>query len=391
METKSSDSKPPTSSDHHQPSRITRRRIQTPASAAAAAAFPEELIEEILSRLPVNSLLKFRSVSKSWRALISDKKFISAHLKNSSKNTNFTLRRIISTIILPYYTLKHCSLHSLLSGPLTNAVDSDYPMKNPQNSVRIVGCCNGLVCIAVNGKHFFIWNPSTKKYKKLPDVDDFIEQGLFITKYGFGFDESNDDYKVVGILSGFCNRDRYETMVKVYSLRTNSWKRIDVFNDGLPFDDTAKFVSGKLHWGKRNGSNSKWDIVSFDLASGVCGNVARPSYVETDFSPSLGVLGGCLCVLSNSRKSSVDVWVMKEYGVSESWTKIVTVPYLDVPWEGPYSTPLCVGSNGEILLMYGSNLMIYSPRDNRFRRPKIRNFGAFLEADVYCESLVPLV
>ncbi|KAL0452212.1 UNVERIFIED_CONTAM: F-box/kelch-repeat protein [Sesamum latifolium] len=379
--------------DHNHPPRTTKtcRRIHTP-EARSIPIFPEEIIVEILSRLPVRCLLKLRCVSKSWRSLISSNHFIRAHLAVSRKDTNFACHRIISTVLLPCYSLKQCSLNSLLSGPVADAVDFDYPMKNPNNSVRVVGCCNGLVCIAINGKHFFLWNPSTRKHKKLPDADERMTRGLFITKYGFGFDECNDDYKVLGIFSGFCTAGRYETRVKVYSLRANSWKRIDVFKDGLPFDDTGKFVSGKLHWGRRVGFNSRWEIVSFDLGSEVCGTVEQPRYVEGGFSPSFGVLGGCLCVLCDFPKTSVDVWILREYGKRDSWDKLVTVPYdLGDPWKGPYSTPLCRGAKGEILLVYGSSFIVYDPKDNAFHRPKITNFDTFLEADAYVESLVSVV
>ncbi|KAK6144861.1 hypothetical protein DH2020_021681 [Rehmannia glutinosa] len=335
----------------------TRRQIQTP-SAESNPIFPEDIIAEILSRLPVKSLLKFKCVSKSWRSLISSKHFIVAHLRISRKNTNFTRHTIISTILRPCYRLNQCSLQSLLCGPMGDGVDSYYPMITINNSVRIVGCCNGLVCIAINGKYFCLWNPSIKEYKKLPDVDDEMKMGLFITKYGFGFDESNEDYK-----------------------------------DGLPFDDNGKYVSGKLHWGRRDGFNSRWDIVSFDLGLEICETVEQPKYVENGFSLSLGLVGGCLCVLCDFPKTSLDVWVLKEYGVRESWVKLVTVPYNldDDPWKGPYSTPLCIGPKGEILLVYGSSFVVYDPKGNCFRQQKITNFGSFLEADVYTESLVSLV
>ncbi|KAL0340793.1 UNVERIFIED_CONTAM: F-box protein CPR1 [Sesamum radiatum] len=299
--------------DHNHPPRTTktRRRIHTP-EAGSIPIFPEEIIVEILSRLSVRCLLKF--------------------------------------------SLKQCSLNSLLSEPVADAADFDYPMKNPNNSVR---------------------------------ADD---EGFVHYKYGFGFDECNDDYKVLGIFSGFCTAGRYETRVKVYSLRANSWKRILVFKDGLPFDDTGKFVSGKLHWGRRVGFNSRWEIVSFDLGSEVCGKVEQPRYIEGGFSPSLGVLGGCLCVLCDFPKTSVDVWILRDYGKRDSWDKLVTVPYdLGDPWKGPYSTPLCRGAKGEILLVYGSSFIVYDPKDNAFHRPKITNFDTFLEADVYVESLVSLV
>ncbi|KAL5769476.1 hypothetical protein ACOSP7_013630 [Xanthoceras sorbifolium] len=42
---------------------------------------PEDMIIEILSILPVKSLIRFRCVSKSWYALVKSSSFISKHLK----------------------------------------------------------------------------------------------------------------------------------------------------------------------------------------------------------------------------------------------------------------------------------------------------------------------
>ena len=63
------------------------------------AYFPDEIIREILSRLPVKSLLQFRSVSKHWKSLISDKHFIQSHYKIAE--TLSTRHRIL----VPVYPL----------------------------------------------------------------------------------------------------------------------------------------------------------------------------------------------------------------------------------------------------------------------------------------------
>nr|XP_011467649.1 PREDICTED: putative F-box protein At1g59675 isoform X2 [Fragaria vesca subsp. vesca] len=62
-----------------------------------ALADDEDLVFEILTRLPVKSLMRFRSVSRPWRALISQSHFIKKHqshansgiAKNSSSRVIF--------------------------------------------------------------------------------------------------------------------------------------------------------------------------------------------------------------------------------------------------------------------------------------------------------------
>ncbi|MCI34852.1 F-box/kelch-repeat protein, partial [Trifolium medium] len=47
---------------------------------------PFELIVEILSKLPVKSLMQFQCVCKSWKSLISDPNFAKKHLRMSTKH-----------------------------------------------------------------------------------------------------------------------------------------------------------------------------------------------------------------------------------------------------------------------------------------------------------------
>ncbi|KAK4727087.1 hypothetical protein R3W88_032004 [Solanum pinnatisectum] len=49
--------------------------------------FPEDLIREILLKLPVKALLRFKCVCKNWYTLIKNPCFIREHL-NFSKNNS---------------------------------------------------------------------------------------------------------------------------------------------------------------------------------------------------------------------------------------------------------------------------------------------------------------
>ncbi|GKA83934.1 F-box associated domain containing protein [Tanacetum coccineum] len=55
--------------------------------------------------------------------------------------------------------------------------------------------CNGLLCIVTDWISTpFLYNPNTRIYKRLP----YSGFG-FGVRFTFGYDESSDDYKVVGI------------------------------------------------------------------------------------------------------------------------------------------------------------------------------------------------
>jgi hypothetical protein len=58
-----------------------RRRRSSPPSQNPELS-EEIIVEEILVRLPVKSLVRFKSVCKAWRATISDPIFIRAHLRH---------------------------------------------------------------------------------------------------------------------------------------------------------------------------------------------------------------------------------------------------------------------------------------------------------------------
>ncbi|XP_073287018.1 F-box/kelch-repeat protein At3g23880-like isoform X1 [Primulina huaijiensis] len=377
-------------SSAHRESKKNKAALEAQAPVnGGIPCLPEEIVVEILARLPVKSLLKFRCVSKSWLALIYSQQLIKTHLNNSRSGRNFSNYRIMSTISHPNFDLRHCSVISLMQEPSTDACSIDYPKKHPKKAVWVVGSCNGLICLAINEKDLFFWNPSTRKSKKLPPVNVNIKRG-FYNIYGFGYNECDDDYKVVGIFCVFGNAGAYESMVKIYSSKINSWKRMEDFKGGVPLDDSGKFACGKLHWSASSnlGLDFRWDIVSLDMESEVYGIVEQPNYGEREFDSTLGVLGECICILCNYQYINADLWVLKEYGVKESWTKVATIPYVDTPGKLLYSKVLFMLQNGELLLVFGMHFVVYNPEDNSVRIPETSNLKAFLEADIYFESLV---
>ena len=118
----------------------------------------------------------------------------------------------------------------------------------------------------------------------------------------------------------------------VYSLQTDSWK-IHRYHGRYPEDRYhSVLVNNQLHW--------KWNvrkIPSFDLHDEQCTEVSLPPYDSRDLeSRSLEVLDDCLCAtisispFCDDGEGYSDIWIMKEYGIEESWAKVYTFPYYEV-------------------------------------------------------------
>ncbi|MCD9641734.1 hypothetical protein HAX54_028161 [Datura stramonium] len=352
---------------------------------------PSEVIFEILLRLPVKSLVRFRSVSKSWLSLLSSPQFINTHLNFSRNNHKDVPHKLLLLAPEQISSEKKCALYSSVSGKTSvDCVDLDYPVKSPGCVTQFIGSCDGLVCLSVENS-LILWNPSTRIWKEIPKEPPFMNQDCFFT-YGFGYDEWNDDYKLVLVYSS--KNKNSENEVKVYSLKANSWKGIKSFHSGYVYSNSGVLVNGVVHWDTRphpdfNGCHHS--IVSFDLATEKQGKLDLPSYHEHEdvhwdlmSSGDQSLFGFCHC----ESQGEVDIWVMKEYGVEESWTKFASVAYYVIP--GIFYLPLYINKDGDVLLINGQSLVLFNTRNNMCKDLQIHipDTRRRIDLATYNESLV---
>ncbi|KAE9455292.1 hypothetical protein C3L33_12789, partial [Rhododendron williamsianum] len=120
--------------------------------------------------------------------------------------------------------------------------------------------------------------------------------------------------------------------VHVFTSKLSSWKRIGDFGYFIIRALPGAVLNGAPHWfagGDTDGvyTNFIKAIVCFDVMEEKFKEVPMPKIFECEHIYfDLGVLGGCLCGVYNSWESHSDVWVMKEYGVKESWIKLLVIP-----------------------------------------------------------------
>ncbi|XP_059645943.1 F-box protein CPR1-like [Cornus florida] len=349
---------------------------------------PVEVTADILSRLPVKPLLRFRCVSKPWCALIDSHGFMKSHLNRSIKtNTN---RSIIFRVE---------ELYSIDLDSLDHFVELENPMKNEEGTEVVVSFHGLVVLCNPYYEDVTLWNPSTRKHLKLPVSQVEFPRGCSMIDFivfGLGYDSVNDDYKLVSMVQ-FEGKDddSFHSEVKVYSLKLNTWRRVQDF----PYYLEQKFlpgmtINGALHWvmTRKPKSDKAILIAAFDLALEEYRLVPQPDFLDKNFQFNIDTLGGCLCVNCNYAGVRVDIWVMKEYGVKESWTKLFSVAQPSMIRSFSYVRPLAYSKSGQEVLLErdSARLFWYDFRRKIIRNIQIRGLERLVEANLCVESLVPL-
>ncbi|KAK2414067.1 F-box/kelch-repeat protein [Trifolium repens] len=356
---------------------------------------PDDLIIKVLSFLNVKSLMRFKSVSKSWNTLISDPAFIKLHLQHSPRNKHVALTIHTYNGDFRFITFP---LNHLIENPSITIPGNLYnPLEEINDCSRIIGSCNGLLCLlcyssvvehpnAVEHKIWFrIWNPATNTVAKPLGYITCKLAGLRCT---FGYDNSTETYKVVVLFPTH--------QVKILNLRDNSWKTISRFppfhrvplsyrlvNEGVYLSGTVNWfaIRSNLSFGyylveRNNITVDQFVIISLDLSTETYMHLSPPHGVDEvpRVEPTIAVLMDCLCFCHDQGPRFV-IWKMAEFGVEQSWTQFLKISYQSLHIRDWFSDlryyhffPFCLSRNGNTLILAAGHLnraFFYNLRDNR--------------------------
>ena len=241
------------------------------------------------------------------------------------------------------------SVQSLVTALLEKISEFRIPFTFESGYAYLVGSCNGLLCLTDSWRYslgnnaIYLWNPSIRKYKRLPGTclshSDCLE-------LGFAYDFQNNDYKVVRI-SQPSSKGMPPLQFEVYTLRLDSWKRIglgilwrpNVLSYNFKCYFSCSFVSRHVHWmldifeevaGQPKPSEM---ILSFDVNSEKFKELPLPkddSFIRDGFETCLTMFKGKLALIQFGLVQQygphvMQCWVMREYGLPESWKKFCVV------------------------------------------------------------------
>ncbi|OIS98753.1 PREDICTED: putative F-box protein At3g20705 isoform X1 [Nicotiana attenuata] len=278
-----------------------------------ACSLPKDAMVQILLRLPVKSLLRFRSVCKSWYNFLKSPHFIKLHLTHqiAYNRENYGC--------FPDLSLLH--LHQIYFSnplPLPFAIEAkDY--------ANFEFYYNGLICLMKDiymSPEVILWNPATRKYRCI-NVPSECSRFTYLK---LGYVQQSNDYKLLKVPFEPRSNDEASKMAWVYTLSSGSWKTV-------PFT----LLSLTVAWGPQISLNGfvYW-LATSAVECIICFDLIKDEFKLVDIPDDRGierehvqrrlmVLRGSLAMMVSVEDGSRDteLWVlMNKSGVKQySWTK----------------------------------------------------------------------
>ncbi|XP_058187811.1 F-box protein At3g07870-like [Rhododendron vialii] len=351
----------------------------------------EDLLMEILWRLPVKSLLQSKSVCKNWYALIQSPSFISLHHYRAAQNTDClfvkrALRGGNGKIILSF----------IPNELLTEDIDISFTRLDIEK-LQLLGPCNGVVCLTEGGYHstIVICNPSMREFRVLPQPSH--KKG-YMANLGFGFDHYTNDYKVVkfGYLDPEFKTWLIDETIEIYELSTDSWREVYAespvkYGFHCTYSCCASW-NGDFYWYASCPGRGA-SIMMFSMTDEGFNELSVPEVcLLDDYSErKLFILNDSLALVLYPRgwvpslippvdfsfEKCFDIWVMDEHGVEVSWTwtKKISIGPLHKP-----NFALGFRKNGEVLLECGGGQMMSYNLDTR----QIKEYQVYGRSPPHC-------
>ncbi|XP_026433107.1 F-box protein CPR1-like [Papaver somniferum] len=285
---------------------------------------------------------------------------------DSRTDVNFRNIKMFASGLKAYYS-SSSSLSDTDNPPIK---EIRYPLKSMIQQLKISGSCNGLV-----------------------------------------FSSHCQDYKYVRIV-GRSNSSQGKSEVDVYSLKSDTWKRIQhipyTISNGPSVSAPGVFCNGALHWiAKSYSGNSRKVLIALDLGNESVQEIPQPENLDVgNFGARyVSLLDKCLGMLCNSHMDGYEVWMMKDYGVRKSWKTLYKIPTLiDVKFvqSVQYLRKMEYLKNGEILLKIKQHevsnlageeaLVVYNPKDRatKILKHSKNGFSGVFEVETYIKNLVSL-
>ncbi|KAL6637495.1 hypothetical protein ACP70R_025067 [Stipagrostis hirtigluma subsp. patula] len=285
--------------------RSRKKRRRNPA-----ANLTDDLIVEILSRLPVKSLCRFKCVSRHWRRLI--------HHSRLPQTSAGLFYRTIDHTRFPQEARHFVNVWGSLMPPLVRPSLSFVP--GNKRISRVLDSCNGLLlCLRTENSSssgvpfsYIVCNPATKSWVVLPDPGRVNK----LCAARLGFDPAVSLHFHVFAFAG--NDEGYVEALQIYSCETGAWSYKEIewdYDIFLTHESRSIFFNGSLHL-----VNYMCEIVAVDVEGEIWRALLVPDVGDMTVWEEgfLGRYQGQLCYINEcDYESDLSLWVLEDYSTDE--------------------------------------------------------------------------
>uniref|UniRef100_A0A0A8YXK2 F-box domain-containing protein n=1 Tax=Arundo donax TaxID=35708 RepID=A0A0A8YXK2_ARUDO len=378
-----------------------RRRVRR----SSVPEISEELVLEILLRLPVKTLARFKSVCKAWHAIIANPCFIRMHLQQSSSKheqepsfliTPHTLNKVIEDEAWPSTFSNKVPLYLWQEGQDSACLMHKTDFHGEFGSVYPMSHCDGLVMFPTDTK-VYVFNPATSDVLKLPDAQKDVEG---FQSVGLGLDPRTNTYKVVRFFyRKICfSTGTYDAGMEVCTIGgDDSYWRETINHPPYPLQPhTPKYFKGSLYWHifKQLLRSSPQGFLRFHFEDESFNFIPHPSLASEGGQFDFIELGGELC-LAQYVATQIVMW-MSPSGDNGQWERLYVINLQDA-WK---FQPIGL-SNGGMLLRRGNHLYrhdegsqkareVVDVEQLRYKNHKVDCID-FAGEDIYFFNIIPYI
>ncbi|KAL0664840.1 hypothetical protein Bca4012_101678 [Brassica carinata] len=290
---------------------------------------PADLEEEILSRVPATSLMRWRSICRRWNTLFfEDQRFSEKHFRNAPKQP--------LVLMLTEYRLFFASVDLKFVPPSIEFSDA-LSLKNYYVSrdahIDTVSHCDGLLLCATESE-LVVWNPCSGQTRWIRDHDGsrwFRGGSLFML--GYENNQSCRSYKILKFYH-IINYDvdvQYERF-KIYDFNSNMWRFLDARinpRNCISNESHGVTLNGNAYWISSHNEEGG-DLLSFDFTRERFRRYRFPLTFRRCHYRALSVVREELSVL-RWIDSNMEMWVTNNMDTCEadlSWTKSFTMDFV---------------------------------------------------------------
>ncbi|XP_074314908.1 F-box protein CPR1-like [Silene latifolia] len=303
-------------------------------------------------------MVRSRLVCKTWNSITSSPKFMDDHYNRLSvEGTHLILLRLRKyNEGTHFYKLSQSNIVDDDQSSSSTAVSLEHYKTwglSEYGLPRLIGSYNGIVAVSCDDK-LVLWNPITGQHTsvKMDVYDTYSDGNNFDPRllFGFCYDSSTDEYSVVVgsdyqsppvTPTNYAECIDYESMpVFLYNFNKGSERVLEdslsrrLLDRKLFIGESGKVFRGIPHWVTqfadfRKDTGVETEILYFDLKEEKFKQMARPDHGVDKPMLGLAAMEGenqLGCVLHDVANSSLEVWVMKEYGNVETWTNLFILP-----------------------------------------------------------------